>query len=204
MAPEGHPSKPYRRYEKGLLRPDGKPGFSTSTGKLELWSKCYEGWGLDPLPYFEEPPQSPVRTPELWEEYPLILVSGARSPVFFHSEHRMIPWLRELDPYPVVEINPQTARELGIEDGEWVYVESKRGRVKRKAKVTPIVPRWLVMAPHGWWLPETQGTEPYLFGIWDYNINQLIPTGCQSQSGYGGGAYKTMLCRITKIKEGRD
>ncbi len=204
MAPEGHPSKPYHRYEKGLLRPDGKPGFNTSTGKLELWSKCYDGWGLDPLPYFEEPPESPVRTPKLWEEYPLILVSGARSPVFFHSEHRMIPWLRELDPYPVVEINPQTARDLNVEDGEWVYIESKRGQVKRKTKVTPIVPPWLVMAPHGWWLPETQGTEPYLFGIWDYNINQLIPTGCQSQSGYGGGAYKTMLCRITKIKEGRD
>lgn len=200
MAPEGHPSRPYRRYEKGLLRPDGKPGFNTSTGKLELWAKRYEGWGLDPLPYFEEPPESPIRTPELWEEYPLILGSGARSPVFFHSEHRMIPWLRELDPDPVVEINPQTARELDIEDGEWVYIENKRGRVKRRAKVTPIVPPWLVMAPHGWWLPETQGTEPYLFGIWDYNVNQLIPTGCQSQSGYGGGAYKTMLCRITKIK----
>ncbi len=200
MAPEGHPSRPYRRYEKGLLRPDGKPGFNTSTGKLELWAKRYEGWGLDPLPYFEEPPESPIRTPELWEEYPLVLGSGARSPVFFHSEHRMIPWLRELDPDPVVEINPQTARELNIEDGEWVYIENKRGRVKRRAKVTPIVPPWLVMAPHGWWLPETQGTEPYLFGIWDYNVNQLIPTGCQSRSGYGGGAYKTMLCRITKIK----
>ena len=204
MTPEGHPSRPYRRYEKGLLRPDGKPGFNTSTGKIELWSKCYERWGLDPLPYFEEPPESPIRTPELWEEYPLILGSGARSPVFFHSEHRMIPWLRELDPYPVVEINPQTALELSVEDGEWVYIESKRGRVKRKARVTPIVPPWLVMAPHGWWLPETQGTEPYLFGLWDYNVNQLIPTGCQSQSGYGGGAYKTMLCRIAKITEGRN
>ncbi len=204
MAPEGHPSMPYRRYEKGLLRPDGKPGFNTSTGRLELWSKRYEGWGLDPLPYFEEPPESPIKTPELWEEYPLILGSGARSAVFFHSEHRMISWLRELDPYPVVEINPQTARELDIENGEWVCIESKRGRVKRKAKVTPIVPPWLVMTPHGWWLPETQGTEPYLFGIWDYNVNQLIPTGCQSQSGYGGGAYKTMLCRIVKIRGRRE
>jgi anaerobic selenocysteine-containing dehydrogenase len=34
--PEGHPSCPYRRHEKGLLRPDRKPGFQTPTGRFEL------------------------------------------------------------------------------------------------------------------------------------------------------------------------
>ncbi len=201
MPPEG-PTRPYRRYEKGLLRADKKAGFNTPTGKVELWSKRLEGWGLDPLPYYEEPPESPVRTPELWKEYPLIMGTGRRSSVFFHAEHRMIPWLRKLDPYPIVEIHPDVAKKLGIDDGEWVYVENKRGRIKRKAKVTPIVPTWMVMVPHGWWLPETQGAEPNLFGVWDYNCNQLVPMGCHSKSGYGGGAYKTMLCRVTKIKEG--
>lgn len=199
MPPEG-PTRPYRRYERGLLRADKKPGFNTPTGKVELWSKRLEEWKLDPLPYYEEPPESPVRTPELWKEYPLIMGTGRRSSVYFHSEHRMIPWLREIDPDPIVEIHPDVAGKLDIDDGEWVYVENKRGRIKRKAKVTPVVPPWMVMVPHGWWLPETQGTEPYLFGIWEYNCNQLIPTGCQSKSGYGGGAYKTMLCRVTKIK----
>jgi anaerobic selenocysteine-containing dehydrogenase len=201
MPPEG-PSRPYRRYEKGLLRVDKKAGFNTPTGKVELYSKRLEGWGLDPLPYFEEPPESPVRTPDLWKEYPLIMGTGRRSPVFFHAEHRMIPWLRKLDPYPIVEIHPEVAKKLGIDDGEWVYVENKRGRIKRKAKVTPVVPTWMVMVPHGWWLPETDGREPNLFGLWDYNCNQLVPAGCQSKSGYGGGPYKTMLCRVTKIKEG--
>jgi anaerobic selenocysteine-containing dehydrogenase len=199
--PEG-PTKPYRRFERGLLRKDGKPGFNTPTGKVELWSNRYEEWKLDPLPYYEEPPESPVSTPELWQEYPLIMGTGLRSPALFHSEHRQIPWLREITPNPSVEINPETATRLGIIDGEWVYIENKRGKVKAKAKVTPVIPAWMVMVAHGWWLPEAQGTEPYLYGIWEYNVNNLVPMGRQSRSGFGGGAYKTTLCRVRKIKEG--
>ena len=109
----------------GLLRGDGQPGFDTPTGKVEFYSKRYEGWGLDPLPYYAEPAESPVATPDIYKEYPLILTTGRRSPVFFHSEHRMIPWLRELDPDPIVEINPETAQELDVADGEWVYIENR-------------------------------------------------------------------------------
>jgi len=200
MPPEG-PSKPYLRWERGLLRKDGKPGFNTKTGKVELWSKWYEEWGLDPLPYYEEPSESPVSTPELWKEYPLILASGRRSPVYFHSEHRMIPWLREIEPDPVVEIHPQTARDLGITDGEWVYIENKRGRVKFKAQLTPTSHPRVISAAHGWWLPETEGKEPNLFSTWEHNINNLTSMGNQSRSGFGGTNYRTSLCRVSKIKE---
>ena len=203
MPPEGHPSKPYRRFEKGLLREDKKPGFNTPTGKIEFWSKRYEEWGLDPLPYYEEPPESPVRTPELWKEYPLIMLTGRRYSVYFHAEHRMVPWLREHDPHPIVEIHPETARALGIEDGEWVHIENKRGRIKRKAVVTPTIHPKTVMVPHGWWLPETEGKEPNLYGIWEHNCNLLVPTGCQGRSGFGGGAFKTTLCRVRKMEKER-
>jgi hypothetical protein len=30
-------------------------------------------------------------------------------------------------------------------------------------------------------------------------VNQLIPMGYQSKSGFGGGPYKSMLCRIYKV-----
>jgi len=199
--PEGDPTRPYYRHEKGLLRGDRKPGFETPTGKLELYSKRYEEWGLDPLPYYEEPGESPVSTPELYKEYPLILTTGRRSPVFFHSEHRMIPWLRELDPDPVVEINTQTAEELDISNGEWVYIENKRGRVKFKAQVTPTAHPKVVTAPHGWWLPETDGKAPNFFSTWDHNINVLTSMGNQGKSGFGGTDYRSSLCRIVKIKD---
>jgi anaerobic selenocysteine-containing dehydrogenase len=199
--PEGDPTRPYYRYEKGLLRADRQPGFDTPTGKVELYSKRYEEWGLDPLPYYEEPVESPVATPEIEKEYPLILTTGRRSPLFFHSEHRMIPWLRELDPDPVVEINPQTAKDIGIANGEWVYVENKRGRVKLRAKVTATAHPKVVTCPHGWWLPETDGTAPNLFSTWDYNINNLTSMGNQGKSGFGGTNYRSSLCRVTRIKD---
>jgi anaerobic selenocysteine-containing dehydrogenase len=198
------PTRPYRRYEKGLLRADEKPGFRTPTGKLELNCTSFAEFGMDPLPFFTEPPESEVRTPELASKYPLVMVTGRRSPVFFHAEHRQIPWLRECDPDPIVEIHPDTAEDLDIGDGEWVVIENDRGRIKRKAKVTPIVHPKVVSVPHGWWLPETEGKEPNLYGIWDINCNLLVHIGPGDASGYGGGAYKTPLVAVRKIKEGEE
>ncbi len=200
--PVGHPSRPYLRYEKGLLRKDGKPGFNTPTGKCELYSKQFEGWGLDPLPYYEEAVESPVATPDLAKKYPLILTTGRRSPVFFHSELRMIPWLRELDPYPVAEINDKTAASLGVAEGEWVYVENMHGKIKMKAKVVPTALPNVVTVPHGWWLPETEGKAPNLFNTWDHNVNNLTTMGNQGKSGFGGTNYRSSLCRIVKIAGG--
>jgi anaerobic selenocysteine-containing dehydrogenase len=159
---------------------------------------------MDPLPFFTEAQESEVRTPELAEKYPLVMVTGRRSPVFFHAEHRNIPWLRECDPDPVVEIHPDTAKAIGIGDGEWVAIVNDRGRFKRKAKVTPIMHPRVVSVPHGWWLPEEEGTEPNLYGIWKYNCNQLVNIGPGDVSGYGGAPYKTTLVAVKKIEEGEE
>ena len=201
--PEGHPSHPYNRFQKGLLRPDGKPGFQTPSGKIELYSSLREEWGLEPVAYYEEPPFTPVSQPELYKEYPLILSTGRRSPVYFHAEHRNISWLREIDPDPVIEIHPNTAESLDIANGEWVWVENWLGRCKFKAKKTLVVPEWMVMAAHGWWFPEEPGEEPSLFGVWKSNINQLIPMGFQGKDGLGS-PIKHLLCRIYKVKGGEE
>jgi len=87
----------------------------------------------------------------------------------------MIPWLREKEPQPFVEIHPDTARQYSIYDGEWVYIKNDMGRVKRKARVTPVVKPGQICTCHGWWMPEMKGPEPDLFGCWDDQINQLIP-----------------------------
>jgi anaerobic selenocysteine-containing dehydrogenase len=201
--PEGHPSAPYHRFEKGNLRPDKKPGFQTPSGRIELYSSLREEWGLEPLPHYEEPPFTPVSQPELFKKYPLILSTGRRSPVYFHTEHRNIPWLRQIDPDPLVEVHPETADSLGISDGQWVWVENWMGRCKLKAKLTPVVPRWMVMASHGWWFPEKPPQEPSLFGVWESNINQLIPMGFQGKDGLGA-PMKNLLCRIYKVSEEKD
>lgn len=55
---------------------------------------------------------------------------------FFHSEHRQIPLLRRRHPDPLVEIHPETAEKLKIKDGDWIWIETARGRIKQKAKLT--------------------------------------------------------------------
>ena len=89
------------RYEKYRVN-----GFSTPTRKFELYSTLLESWGYDPLPQYREPPEGPYSTPEIYKEYPYILITGARSPGFFHTENHQLPWLRELERDPVVEIHP--------------------------------------------------------------------------------------------------
>ena len=195
---KGHPSAPYHRFEKGLLRKDRKPGFQTPSGLIELYSSLREEWGLESLPHYEEPPFTPVSNPELAKKYPLILSTGRRSPVYFASEHRNIPWLRQINPYPLVEIHPETAISLGISNGEWVWVENWLGKCRFKAKVTPVVPEWMVMAEYGWWFPEKEGAEPTLFDVWKSNINQLLPMGHQGKDGLGA-PLKNLLCKVYKV-----
>ena len=111
----------YYKYETGHLRKDGMPGFNTPTGRVELWSTMFSQFGDDPLPYYQEPPTSPVSTPELAEKYPLILTTGKRSYEFFHSEWRQPETIsRQIHPDPMFDIHPDTAAEYGIAEGEWV------------------------------------------------------------------------------------
>ena len=188
----------YKRYEKGLLRADGKPGFNTATGRIELWSTFYNQCGLDPMPYFDEPNPGPGATPELMDEYPYVLTTGARRWSSFHSEHRQVARLRRMDPWPYIEVHPDTAAELGFVDGEWVWVENQLGRAKRTVKITPIVDPRVVSCDHGWWLPERDPEN--LYDVFDVNINNLVPMSC-GKSGFGAN-YKTSICKLYKVQEG--
>ena len=53
--------------------------------------------------------------------------------MYFHSEHRQLPWCRELWTVPRVEINPKTAAEYGIEQGDWVWIETEWGKIREVA-----------------------------------------------------------------------
>ena len=111
--PEGSASCPLPSLrKKACFGPTGRPGFRTPSGRFELYSTLREQWNLEPIPHHEEPPFTPVSRPDLAKKYPLILSTGRRSPAFFHSEHRNIDWLRDIDPDPNVEIHPDTAASL--------------------------------------------------------------------------------------------
>jgi anaerobic selenocysteine-containing dehydrogenase len=173
-------------------------GFATPTGKIELSSTIMEKWGYDPVPGYRETPESPVSRPDMVQEYPYILITGARSPVFFASEHRMIPWLREIVPDPVVEIHPQVAEKLGITDGQWVIIESPRGKIKQRARLTTAIDPRVVAAQFGWWFPEIKAPE---HGWNESNINIITDN---DPAGYdvamGADNLRVLMCRIYPVK----
>ena len=189
----------YRKYELGLLRPDGEPGFNTATGLIELKSTIYPNFDEDGLPFYEEPPLSPVSTPDLAEEYPLILTTGGRSIAMFHSEHRQMPSLRAINPDPLLEMNPQTAEELGLKEGDWAALENPYGRAVERVHLSAGIHPRVVHAQHGWWFPEQKGEEPNLFGVWKSSVNSLVPNEKISKMGYGAN-YKSTLCKVAKVE----
>mgnify|MGYP000742999042 CR=1 FL=1 len=200
LAP-GYPPFEYHMHEKGLLRADGNVGFDTATGRIELWCSMYNNLGLDPLPSYEEPVPSPLSTPELCEEYPLVLTTGARLWGMFHSEHRQIPRMRALHPEPLVYVNPKTAADFGVKDGDWVWVENHLGRCKRVVKETPIVNERTASTDHAWWHPEAPGElEAGLYDLWDLTVENLLPYDC-GKTGFGAN-YKNTICKIYRVAEG--
>ena len=191
------PPEVYRKYEKGMLRPDGQMGFLTATGRFELYSTAFASFGEDPLPYYKEGPFTPVSRPDLAEDFPLILTTGARTYVSFHSEHRQIPSLRDMVPDPLLDINPEDARKLGIKDGDWVLIENQFGSCRQRANVTPTILPGVVHAMHAWWYPEKDPEVPSLFGAYESNVNTLLPNGYIGKLGFGD-TFKANLCKVTK------
>jgi anaerobic selenocysteine-containing dehydrogenase len=126
----------YKKYEKGLLRSDGQPGFETPSGKLEIAAGLLAKHGYDALPIYVEPTEGPLANPVLAEKYPLILNTGARIQSTFRSQHLNIPALLAMQPEPHVLIHPDDAGKRNIADGDRVYVETLRGRVMFTADVT--------------------------------------------------------------------
>jgi len=174
-------------------------GFSTPTKKVELYSTILEKWGRDPLPKYTEPPESPISRPDLLERYPYILNAGLRTPTFFHSANRQIPWLREIRPDPIVEIHPDTAKKEGIKEGMWVWVESPRGKVRLKARLNDGIHPQVVVAEHGWWYPEIKDPGHG----WDIsNINILTDNSHQSMDPVMGATnLRVLLCNISLCTE---
>lgn len=105
-----------------------------------------------------------------------------------------------MNPDPVTEIHPETAEKLGINDGDWIYVESKYGRCQQRARLTPGIHPRVINSQHGWWFPEKPEAEPSLSGAWESNINLLLPSGWVGRSGFGY-PFKSQMCRVYKKEE---
>ena len=84
-------------------------------------------------------PRTRSTTPEVAEKYPIVLTTGGGFMPFHHSEHFQMPGIRYLYPDPYFSINPELAEKLDIADGDWCWIETRRGRIKMRANVEPEV-----------------------------------------------------------------
>jgi anaerobic selenocysteine-containing dehydrogenase len=118
--------------------------------------------------------------------------------VYEHTESRQIEALRRLFPEPVIEINAGTATDLGIKEGDEIWVETPKFkyRVKSKAKLEPELHPNVVATLFGWWYPEKEGPE---HGCFESNINTVIDNGPPFEPINGNYQARGIPCRIGKI-----
>lgn len=190
----------YNRFATGGLRRDKRLGFETPNGKFNLYSEDLLTGGWGPLPEYIEQPITPYSRPDLLEEYPYILITGGRSHAYFHTEFRQSPWMREIHPFPMVDINPQTAKENGIKEGDWIYIETYHGKCKMKTHITNGVSPKVVHCEHDWWFPEKTADDG-LFGSFVSNPNVLIENMGPYDPAVGTDNYGG-LCKIYIAKDG--
>lgn len=184
-----HGKKGFRKFEK--------EGFSTNTGKVELFSKQLKDWGFDPLPKYIEPPNSCYCDPQMVDSFPLILTTWKHDP-YRHSGGRQIQSLRKRQPEPLVWINPRTASKYGIKNDEWIYIETKKGKILQKTRLTEDIDHRVIGVDYGWWFPEKDPQQLY---EWDKS-NMNILTSCSPPYGpeMGTTNLRGVGCDIKKIK----
>ncbi len=187
------PKMQHRKYKTGKIRPDGKPGFQTPTGKFEIASEWFREHNYAALPIYTEPVEGPLASPELAKRYPLVFNSGARTQFAFRSQHYNISSLVERQPKPQVHMHPDDAAARGIGDGDAVDVVSPRGRVRFWAKVTQnIVPGAVeVNMGGGGYIGTPEWRQA--------NVNELTDDeNCDPISGFP--VFKALLCEVEKAR----
>lgn len=191
------PMMEYKKWQKGGLRPDGRPGFDTPTGKFEIWSTTLEEYGYEPLPKYVEPKEGPAQSPELTRDFPLVFNSGARPQTDFRSQHHGIKGLLRDHPEPTVELNPEDAGERGIETGDLVEVRTPRGAMPFRARVSSDIVRGAVECSMG-------GGTPVGPKAWrEWNVNEL--TDLENYDEISGfPVYKALLCDVVKVAAGTE
>jgi anaerobic selenocysteine-containing dehydrogenase len=140
--PAGTVYKPVR-YQKYESRP-----FPTHSGKVEFTSQYLKKLNLPEVSEYVPPRY--LRHPD--PDYPFVLNTGARNPLYYHSRYHNIEKFSKAFHTVEMEMNPADAEQLGIKDAERVRVKSEIGAVIVRVKVvdeSQMLPGF-VEIPHGW------------------------------------------------------
>ena len=134
--------RPYLPYASG--------GFSTPSGKCELYSRRMEQMGLDPLPAFTPPYEFPDAAPALAARFPLTLISSPAHQ-FLNSTFVNVAPLRRAAREPECILHPADADPRGVRTGARVVIHNDRGAFTALARVEETIRPGVVWAPSIWW-----------------------------------------------------
>lgn len=164
-----------------------KSGFKTPSGKLEFKSRILEKYdgrlGFEALPVYLPPKYSRESTPEMARDYPFILNTGSRLPMFAHSRTFRLSWTHSLRPnHPSADINPGDAAHLGIKQDEVIRISTPKDAIQVRANLTQMVQPGVVHMYHAH--PEA-------------DVNLLFEGGyLDPLSGFPG--FKSALCKVER------
>ena len=197
LAPSGISVAELKNYPGGMFVPNPmklpekkylKQDFKTPSGKMEFKSKVlekYEGRpGFEAIPVYRPPKYSRESAPELAQEYPFILNTGSRLPMYVHTRTFRLTWTNSLRPnHPAADISPADAARLGIKQDDAIRISTPKDAIVVKANLTQMVQPGVIHMYHG----HSEADVNLLFEG-DY----LDPL-----SGYPG--FKSALCKVEKV-----
>ena len=152
---------------------DGR--FLTPSGKCEFYSEALDRAGLDPLPTFIPPRESPDSAPELASRFPLQLISPPANS-FLNTTFSHLSSFLKSERQPFVQLNAADAAHRGINDGDAVRLWNDRGECQLIARITDRIKPGVAVALSIWWNKLSPGRA---------NVNQTVS---QELTDIGGGA----------------
>lgn len=166
--------------------------FKTPSGKAEIYSEQLIELGYSPMPTWKE--MSSFRF-NISDEYPLIMTND-KEEAYYLTGYKHVASLRKHTPQPTVELHPETAEKLGLTEGEWVYIETKTGKIQQILELNPDLDPRVVVAAFGWWFPE----EPEdLFQFRKSNINVLTDSDPPHDPAISTPELRAIPCRLYKV-----
>lgn len=151
--------------------------FSTKSGKIELFSEeAHRKWGVPKLPTYE-----PLagRTDSEKIEFPFYLMTP-NTKNRIHSQFGNLNLIRAFAPYPTVQVHPDTAHEVGLEEGKMARVYNSQGEIDLRVSLHAGIRHNCVAISNGWWLQ--QGACP-----------NVLSRGLETDMGHGTAFHDTWV-----------
>ncbi|MEE8350615.1 MAG: molybdopterin-dependent oxidoreductase [Rhodospirillales bacterium] len=146
-----HTKKAYKAYVgqeiDGVVYSGFKPDKLNKSGYMELYSEIVEAHDLPAMPSWTPAPEHAAMKPDD------MILTTYKIATQIHSRSANCKYLTEISHDNPAWINPASAAEKGIAEGDTIKIKSEFGEIKTTARVTPaIVPGTIAVSHHcGHW-----------------------------------------------------